>query len=317
MIPNNATEEQIKEIYLLANLSTEDINLIENYTPEVEKIVKVARITAGTAQGIQRRMDTIRKSVKPKDYKRILKENSDILNEDLSIKETAYKFKENGKTIYRTNKEIEALLERINEIKKAAKNGVYDSDANFNRYIKLKKAELSFENKLSDAIKKVTTKKSGNVKYIPITFQDIDGESTIHVKSGREVPKLLKYIISKGMVKEVKTEVQNISEADATHYTITYKKLLDDNYAYLSTISEDEAIDFINFYLDSALLVSDNRESIIALEVQRILASYFLGEFYYNEGRFNFDKELADKLKNRLESVGGIGGTILTNEKLS
>lgn len=324
---NSTSEERLRQIYAMARISTEDVSLLENYTKKVQTFVEDIRSNANKAQAIVKRTKTLRKYVKPSDYKRFLKENVDIFNSDLTLKEIAYRHTENGKVIYKTEREMESLRERISQLILNARNGVYDADDKFRQYMNNKNAILKAYKDLKTEI--ITERKSGKVKYIPVQFYGPDGEETINVRSDRTIPPVLEKMLSEGLTKKVKSNVLNLSKHhtetledgtikeiyDEEHIAITLTQLFDENYWWLTKTSKEAAKEFLDFFLDNALLSTSNEGSIIAFEVQRALAAYFLNCYRRGYEQYDFDKDYMEKVRIRLVELGTLSGQMLSNEK--
>ena len=323
----HSAEDRLRQIYAMAKMSTEDVNVLENFNDKVQKFVNEIRSNANKAQGVVNKVKTLRKYLAPANYKRFLKENKDIFNEDLTLKQTAYKTVENGKTVYKTENEVESLSQRISDLILNARNGVYDSDSNFSQYLSNKKATLKAYKDLKATI--LTETKSTKIKYIPVQFYGPDGEETINVRSDRTIPPVLQKMLSEGLTKRAKTNVLGLSKThtetdeegniktvyDESHIEITLTQLFDENYWWLTQTSKEAAKEFLDFFLDNAILSTSSEGSIIAFEVQRALAAYFLNCYRKGYEEYNFDSDYMEKVRVRLMGLGTLSGQLLSNEK--
>lgn len=323
----HSPEDRLRQIYAMAKMSTEDVNVLENFNDKVQKFVNEIRSNANKAQGVVNKVKTLRKYLAPANYKRFLKENKDIFNEDLTLKQTAYKTVENGKTVYKTENEVESLSQRISDLILNARNGVYDSDSNFSQYLSNKKATLKAYKDLKATI--LTETKSAKIKYIPVQFYGPDGEETINVRSDRTIPPVLQKMLSEGLTKRAKTNVLGLSKThtetdedgdiktvyDESHIEITLTQLFDENYWWLTQTSKEAAKEFLDFFLDNAILSTSSEGSIIAFEVQRALAAYFLNCYRKGYEEYDFDSDYMEKVRVRLMGLGTLSGQLLSNEK--
>lgn len=323
----HSPEDRLRQIYAMAKMSTEDVNVLENFNDKVQKFVSEIRSNANKAQGVVNKVKTLRKYLAPANYKRFLKENKDIFNEDLTLKQTAYKTVEDGKTVYKTENEVESLSQRISDLILNARNGVYDSDSNFSQYLSNKKATLKAYKDLKATI--LTETKSTKIKYIPVQFYGPDGEETINVRSDRTIPPVLQKMLSEGLTKRAKTNVLGLSKThtetdeegniktvyDESHIEITLTQLFDENYWWLTQTSKEAAKEFLDFFLDNAILSTSSEGSIIAFEVQRALAAYFLNCYRKGYEEYDFDSDYMEKVRVRLMGLGTLSGQLLSNEK--
>lgn len=317
----NTSDQQLRQIFFMANLSSESINVFENYTDKVKDVVDKVRSNSQFAQRIYRKLNTIKNNVAKNNWKYILKENSDILNEDLSIKETALKENVDGKMLWRTESEMETLDARLKEISTNAKNGDYDGSDRFNRYLQEKKMQQKIMKELIDLITKtrkesVTTKGTikETIKYIPISYYDVDGENVIDVKDSRSIPKLLKDVLSIGFNKTLKSQVINLSLENEKHIVATLTELFDNNFVRLQEISEDEAIEFLEFFINNSIMSTDTEASRLAIQTESLLAAYFLARHRFTNA-YEFSNELMEKVRQRLAERGTFAGQLLATEK--
>lgn len=318
-----SSQERLNEIFALASISTENLNLIETLNKTAQDIVNKIPVSASKAQGIRRRTSgTLKNLVKGKNKKYLFEVAGDILNDDFTLKVSAYKDTVDGKTVYKTNAEMDALNERIGELIIAARNGAFDTRSKFDTYLKIQQNKLDAIKELnksltrSRTITKTVKEKvvKETIKYVPISYYDVDGENTIHVDSNKKIPKILEDVLKTGLSKKAKTDVKNLSLENEEHLVSSIQNIFDENYTKLFETSEDEALEFLDFFVNHGIMSTDSEMSRIAIDVERMLAAYFLARHRF--GPFNFEPETVEAVRKRLNDLGSWSGQLLNNQKV-
>ena len=102
---------------------------------------------------------------------------------------------------------------------------------------------------------------------------------------------------------------------------MTMTHLLTENSQILNDMSEDEAKEILEFYVQDSIIMSDV-DSQIAAETVRLTCAYILGESRnsqerYGEGfeRFNFDETLVKKVEAKMSDQAHLSATMLSNQR--
>lgn len=330
---NDLDDDTIAKIYYLAGISDNKESFLtdneytrkNNFKEKANKIVN----TGGKVQGIKNQIKTIRKYVsKPSEIKILLEDNSDIFNNDLTLKESAYKTKKG----YKSYDEILEVKERINLISKNAKNGVYESQSNYKNYLR----KLDARQKTLDEILKYSKKTRGKIKFATASIETDDGTIKIGVKKDLEIPNAIRKILSVGLTHTGRSKIQELSEYherynedgsmdkvyDDRYLKLTMTHLLRENAELLAELSEDEAVEILEFYISDNVIISDIDSQIVS-ETVRLVSAYLLGEarnphdvsettvFY----RFKFDDALVKRVEAKMMEQVHMSAAMLSNQR--
>lgn len=327
---NDLDDNTIAKIYYLAQISDNNESFLTDneYTRKNKFKEKAERVAdAGSkVQGIKRQVQTIKRYVsKPSEIRLLLKENSDIFDDKLNIKESSFK-SENG---YKPYPEILELKERIGKISLEARNGVYESDSNYKYY---KKSEVKRQKTL-DEILKYANKSSKNIKFTMASIQTDEGPIKIKLKEEREIPSSIREVLAVGLTKTGTSKIQELSEYherfnedgstdkvyDDRYLKLAMLPLLRENADLLNGLSEDEAIEILKFYVSDNIIIADVDSQIVS-ETVRLVSAYILGECRHSEyrqgfDRFNIDESLIKRVEAKMMEQTHMSAAMLSNQR--
>lgn len=325
---NSLDEESLVKLYFLAELpGFEDVIIEDAYTKEqnVKSVLNKVVNYGSKIGGIKRKLNNIKKYVKtPIERNLVFSENSDILDKDLNLRVDAYK----EKIGYKPIETINEISNRISQISKAARAGVYTDRTRYNIYIKQLKTNAKQIDKL---INLVSSERKAGIKIVNISGEDGD----VKFKSKSEMPNTIKKILETGFTRSGRSKIQELSSYhqrynedgsvdkvyDDKYLKMTMTHLLTENSQILNDMSEDEAKEILEFYVQDSIIMSDV-DSQIAAETVRLTCAYILGESRnsqerYGEGfeRFNFDETLVKKVEAKMSDQAHLSATMLSNQR--
>ena len=323
-------DNTIAKIYYLAQISNNNESFLTDneYTRKNKFKEKAERIADASSkvQGIKRQVQTIKKYVsKPSEIRLLLRENSDIFDDKLNIKESSFK-SEDG---YKPYPEILKLKERISKISLEARNGVYESDSNYKYY---KKSEVKRQKTL-DEILKYASKSSKNIKFTMASIQTDEGPIKIKLKEEREIPSSIREVLAVGLTKTGTSKIQELAEYherfnedgsvdkvyDDRYLKLAMLPLLRENADLLNGLSEDEAIEILEFYISDNIIIADVDSQIVS-ETVRLVSAYILGECRHSEyrqgfDRFNIDESLIKRVEAKMMEQAHMSAAMLSNQR--
>lgn len=301
---NNATDEQIDKAYsklILAELSAEQetIQVEEVSENDLSEIVKrsLKKDKANIVRAMSHQLNTIRRNLSPREKQLFLKDNSDIFDEDLKVKEEALYDKDaTGTNIYKDFDILKSLKNRINQLSIDVRSGVYESKKSADYRKQLNKDIAKYKNLLAKQLSKPG-------KNVAVTIVEQDRSLTIDVN--RSIPPKLQELLSYGLTKKADSNIQYLSEKDEKHTVVSLKNFINDNIEILSKLTQDELLDIVDFYLTSAPAFISDGTRYASLQV--LILSYIYKSAM--DGVYQLDSTRLEQVYNRLKAIVNEAGT--------
>ena len=277
-------DEDVRRAYIgimLAEIL--DVDLHEADDAQMELIANVADELTITSSDYNTRMRgylrTINLNCSKADAKRVIKDNSDILewkNNKICLKDSAYKYEKkakNGSTVQRLKsaEELAPLADRLLKLSSDIKRGVYTSD----KALKIKKESDKKMRKMmrelsSDASKKAT--KAKNIKAVEISDDILEFTST------KEMPSILSKILDFEFTETARSKTKYVTNEDSHHYKNNYRTFCETNAKILSSLTSADVDAILDWYLNSIIIagrITERRKEVYdAVEVY--LLTYLL-----------------------------------------
>lgn len=264
---------------------------------------KLAKDTSNLVRGIRHQIATIKKHLSPSDAVRFLQDNSDIFNDDFTLKENVIHDKDSsGKLIYKDYEVVNNIKQRINKLSIDVRSNVYSSKKAVNYRKKLDKEIAKYKKQLTNAAKQRS-------KGTAVTFVEQDRSLTFVVD--RSVPQKLQSLLEYILTKKADSNIQYLSQDNEQHTVISMKNFVNDNYEILSTLSQDELIDIVDFYLTSTPISVTDVARYTSLQV--MILSYIYKSV--EDGLYTLDKDRMTAIYNTLKTVISNAGTQLDTWK--
>lgn len=258
-----------------------------------------------------------------------LKKHGDMFEKDkkgkIKLKDNVLK---NGDD-YKTSDELQPILETISKIRAAVRKGAYKSEKDYKNY------------NLANSGKNLDTFVNTLKKLNESTMQKIAYEGStisVNVSENTDIPNIFKEMMANGIGESGKqrlseNKVQEISpyedvvetEGERTYVKRIYKDthlqtvlrdFIDVNANKLATMTQDEAMELINFLLNYKALVSEEQRPIVA--AQEVLLAYFLKVSRYGadtEILYSFSDEIVTQMENKLDEMARFFGSGLSHWK--
>ena len=248
-LPNSKVLQQV----IRANAEMEGLEKeqIDELTSEgVTKLLKQKYNSVGRINSLLR---TIKRNVPAKRYKYFIDDYSDILNDDLSLKKSAYKKKDGRTNDY---DKLESIYLRIKELSNNAKAHAYDSKHNLEVFNANKK-------RVKKAVDNAVTSKKSAPKVINKTVITYIVDNEIRkFEINENVPPIVQSLLKTQLTNYAKTKVQLLSKDDEAHLVRTISEFIDQNAETLNNLSQAEVDEMIDFYLNSAPFISGTSEAV-------------------------------------------------------
>ena len=318
-ILDNKTDTEINELYLktlLTEVSGVDVNnlsdkKLEKFNNILDKDTgDIVKSSSDIVNNIKSRIRTIKANLSPNDKKRFLKDNSDIFDSKLKLKEDAYKSK-NVKGFYRLkeSEELFKLFVRISELAEKTKTGAYKSKRALEYH---KKTQMEIE-KLNERLKNSTNISNNKKSKQPtVVAVEIDNK-VVNINTTRKMPDILKKLLSNEFTKEVKSTTQYLTDADDTHIKMNYATFVENNAETLNNLTQEEADNLIDYYTNS-VPVGDTLRNRQYLYTQLYLSTFLINGNNLNK-TFSITEEQKNILTEQLESMISIPAALLASWK--
>lgn len=272
------------------------ISLLKNKKPTDEELkpeVKIVRPRKNIAANIKRLASTIKNNLSKKDSTKFLKVYGDLFNSDMTLKPETY-----------TGKKREALLEledSLRLISSDAKSGVFS----LKDFEKLKKKLEITQRKLeAEKAKRATAGPKIIEKTVILNDREFILDTTL------EMPPELRRILDTTFEKFYKTDVKFLTPDNEQHTQLNLKTFLDQNSERLNNLSEEQVVEIINFYNNSAVRGTTTDPSIIKYNTFKL---YVLGYIYdkSRHGMWNLMPEHIINIEQTIKLVASNAGTEL------
>lgn len=247
----NVTYAQLKE--------KEAAKLQKIATTSEDKMTRPSSAIVASMRGMLR---TIKNRVPPQMYKQILKDNSDILTDDLTLKTDDMLETVNKRKVYKSADKLQPYLDRIKAIVQDAKDGAYTSQTALKAKRKMDAAVNKIRADYERTIKRYTTGK--NTKIIRYEVND----NVIDIQTDKAIPRALRQILDNSFTKTAATNVQFLSDKEAEgkseeqkarHVKANLSSFVEANAKYLVALTQSDVDAIIDFYLHSEIIPPTNK----------------------------------------------------------
>lgn len=286
---NNMYESTIYSEVANREMQVEDVN---------------AKGNSRTPQQIHENMkhiaNTIRNHLTTKGQReRFYNDNGDIFDKKLNLKESVYR-----KKVYRnddqgnqidtkryTYEDMNKMLElekRLKDLSKDVRKNVYKTNSS----LKLKKKYQQEIKKVETAIKQAASEK-GKKNTKGFEYQLSGGAITIY--GPKLPPAKYRELLETTYTRTSKTQVQLLSEEGSRHIKVTYAQFVEENAQLLSSITQDEADEMIDFFLNCDIVNPEYKT------VQLLIGGYFLG--INNLAQFKLSEDVKTQIEKKMEAM--------------
>lgn len=257
-------------------------------------LVKPPRTVYRNIKGVINRM---KYNLSPKAKKILVEQRKDLFNDDLTLKKERYMETVNGKDVYKSVDELEKLLDEVKELSRQVRQGVYDNATNSKYTKKLQEEMAKLRNKLDKT--KLELVKGKKSKVIVYKVEDVK----FAIDTDVPMPAALQELLNTSFTKTAASKTKYLTDPDQKHVKANLRSFLQDNAVFLETMSQQDAEEIVNFYLNSELLPGTNKvRQYIA--TQEYLLVYILKSA--KVGRFVFDEATIKQIVNRQETLSSI-----------
>lgn len=250
---------------------------------------------------------TIRGNLNRAQRNRFLKDNQDLFDDNLKIKTSLYQNVNPSNGVIRLKDEsiLLEIEERVRQLSKDVRAGVYSTDESRRYKIATDKRIRRLETKLAKALTDNTKEK---IVYVRV------GTSEMSLETDVEVPLTVKRFLENSVKMHMtegsiaKTEVKNLSEKDDVHIKMSCEEFFSLNAETLNHLTQDDVNAIVDFYCSTAAITRNPVYSSIEL--------YTLGYFIKMSGKegsnFTLSDERLNQIENLLEFVAHDAGTKLS-----
>lgn len=312
----NASDSAIDKLYtkyVLSDITGNSVALeLEAKASTEEELINtvIAKSKADTknvVRGIYHQITTIKRNLKTKDINRFLKDNVDIFNDDLTLKDNVIHNKDKaGRLVYKSREEIDAVKSRISKLSKDVQGQIYASTKAFNYAKKLEKEIAKLRKQ------QVKTLQEGSSKDNLKTIQIIEQDRSLTIDTSKEIPESLKPLLNYVLSKKADTNVQYLTDDSVQHTEVSLKNFVHDNSEYLASLTQVDVEDIVDFYLSSEIIPSTN-DAARYTGIQIMTLSYILKSI--QDGLYVFDATVIENIRNRLQTIVSNAGTQLDTWK--
>lgn len=280
-------------------LNNGQLNKLQNIT---DVIYKSARPSSAIVNNIHSLVRTIKGNLSSNDKKRFLKENSDIFDDDLNVKTEVYKkTNEKGRSVYKDAEYLVTVENRIRNLSSDVRSSVYAS-----------KSAMDYKKSMDRELNKLKRENSKLVKELErskIKVYQVADE-TVFVNSDIDMPESFSKLIEKRIDSTAKSNTKFLVESDQRHIKTSYKQFIKENSDFLQSLSQQDADELVEFFINSELLPTTNRARQY-VAYQTYLMTYLIKG--NKLGQFILTEEQIKSLTSRLEKIVSISAQNLTN----
>lgn len=243
-----------------AQLKEKEAAKLQNIATTSE--AKMSRPSSAIVASMRGLLRTIKNNVGQNVYKRILKDNSDILDSKLNLKTDDMKEVVNNRTVYKSPETLEPILERIRAIVQDVKDGAYESSKATKAKDKMRR-ELE---KLKAENEKLKARRGKEGKTRVVRY-DVNDDS-IEIHTSKQIPTALKRILDNTFTQSAETTVKFLSEQEAKgkseqqkerHIKMNLESFIKDNAEILLMLTQADVDEIIDFYLHSEVIPTTNK----------------------------------------------------------
>lgn len=314
-IVGNLSKKQILKIYYkqimaeagginIQKLSDSQTDKFENVA---EKVVnKIERPSSAIVNNIRSISRTIRLNLSDKSKNLFLKENSDVFDSNIKVKNEVLK-DSNGK-YFDTNK-LEAIEDRIRKLSTDVRSNAYTSKRALDFKRRMEKELDALRAKNEKLLENAITGKNSNSQRIVYQVSD----DKIVIDTNREIPAVLAKLFDNTRFKNAaKTTTKILSAEDERHVKTSFNEFVDRNAEILGSMSQAEAEDMLDFFLTSEIMPSTTNARTYA-SLQANLITFIIA--CNNSGRFVFPSEKITQLEERMKIILATSAVTLSTWK--
>ena len=249
---------------------------------------------------------TIKSNLTEKSKKRFLKDNADIFNDNLTIKDNLLYTEKNGKRTYASEASLLELESRIRQLSKDVRKNTYSTEASLRMQKMFKKKIKKLELEKARLVEEALTGKTKKVVTYTIADEDITIDTT------KQIPPALKRLLEIEFNKTGTTKTKYIVEGDQQYIKSNLNKFVSENAEFLAALSQADVDSIIDFYMTSDILPSTNQASKYS-SVQVYLMTYLLRA--NKLGQFTLTEQQVSDIQQRLYQIVNISAKNLANWK--
>lgn len=243
-----------------AQLKEKEAAKLQNIATASE--AKMSRPSSAIVASMRGLLRTIKNNVGQNVYKKILKDNSDILDSKLNLKTDDMKEVVNNRTVYKSPETLEPILERIRAIVQDVKDGAYESSKATKAKDKMRREleKLKAENEKL----KARRGKEGRTRVVRYDVND----DSIEIHTSKQIPTALKRILDNTFTQSAETTVKFLSEQEAKdkseqekerHIKMNLESFIKDNEENLLMLTQADVDEIVDFYLHSEVIPPTNK----------------------------------------------------------
>lgn len=297
--------------HLIADTAGVNVNNLSE--TEATKLAIVAdslqnstRTSWAIVNNIRSMLRTIKSNLTEKSKKRFLKDNADIFNDNLTIKDDLLYTQKDGKRTYTNEANLIELENRIRQLSKDVRKNTYSTEASLRMQKMFKKKIKALELEKVNLVEKVLTGKSKKVVTYTIADEDITIDTT------KQIPPALKRLLEIEFNKTGTTKTKYVVEGDQQYIKSNLNKFVSENAEFLAALSQADVDSIIDFYMTSNILPSTNQAGKYS-SVQVYLMTYLLRA--NKLGQFTLTEQQVSDIQQRLYQIVNISAKNLANWK--
>ena len=314
-IVRSMSEEEINDLFkkqLVAESAGLDITKMSD--EELKRLDTVSNIvvdkgdrpSSAMVNNIHSMTRTIKANLSEKDKARFLKENGDLFDKNLNIKDDVIK----KKGVYLETDKLRPIEDRVRQLSKDVRALVYKSKKALDLKRKMEKEIRSLNaanEKLLNDLANVKSKKGG-AKLQAITYEISDEKIT--VDTTRNIPEILKKLLETEFKDTAKSTTKYLIDGDERHIRTSFKTFADGNAELLRSLSQADVDEITDFYLNSEIIPTTNKaREYVSIEI--FLMTYIVAG--NKTGLYILSEEQLSQLTKRLETIISISGMALSN----
>lgn len=306
-IINGRSEAEINKMFNVA-VSAEASGLdatkltskqMDKFAKLTEESSEVFRPSSAVVNNLNSLVRTIKSHLSPSDRKRFLEQNSDIFDSKLKLKDSAYKIADG----YKDTKVLVELENRIRQLSKDTKQGLYQSKA----AMQYKKVYENKVKQLNETIKKL--KSGASVDTVPSVTVNVD-TNVITLSTNREMPPIIKDILKKQFKDVAPSLTQYITDKDAIHMKMSVSEFISNNANYLYNLNQDQVNQIVDYFENTfPLLGSENERQYIATQI--CLSTFLLKANKNQSYDWSLTNEQVKVLEGKLASTVSESAAVL------
>ena len=314
-IVRSMSEEEINDLFKkqivaesagldITKMSDEELKRLDTVSNIV--VDKGDRPSSAMVNNIHSMTRTIKANLSEKDKARFLKENGDLFDKNLNIKDDVIK----KKGVYLETDKLRPIEDRVRQLSKDVRALVYKSKKALDLKRKMEKEIRSLNaanEKLLNDLANVKSKKGG-AKLQAITYEISDEKIT--VDTTRNIPETLKKLLETEFKDTAKSTTKYLIDGDERHIRTSFKTFADGNAELLRSLSQADVDEITDFYLNSEIIPTTNKaREYVAIEI--FLMTYIVAG--NKTGLYILSEEQLSQLTKRLETIISISGMALSN----